>query len=733
MSDDVSLGSSIQTPQYSQTLNNAPLTETKTIDNEWTDDSISSLFVSNTTSGQPIVFNGLPNAPKLPAPVGKLVEAVKQMIDNPIPTTNFQALMSSDKSSEKYPSQGVLNDAYDQAFEKIIKGMPNEAELRVAHYTSAPLTPRTQEEQQAFDQIVVHFSLSSQEFNPVPNKKDFTEQANLNYDDEFTSLLENQKPPLSAEKVAKMKYLHFNSNAKFAGSDALQEETKSLENQAAVNVSTKLGIPLNADGTSSMSFTRNASMYEAGINGFYQEDLKNNTSEFLDSNPVKPDGSQWTKKDAQMLQKFLQDPSIAVPEFIEKAAASIKAASISQVTSEMHLEGIGFTPAASGKFAPLNPAMQSAVSEMDFIQSQAGSILAAIPPMGPMGPMKATFIDILRQISLALGKFKLSLYEGQGATSEQATQLSKAKLDIALNQIKENVKKAKEAAGKQDKIAKMGIFGQIFKFLIMLILLFVSAITFNPVGMSVAIMGMIDAVDPDYQVFQKVMTGIENLVAKVMPYLSKDQLKGVQIFAKFMFVLMAGPIMMMSCPELVTNSHVIRDIAIRSGKSQEEAANIEQMAVMIATIVVTVVAAIVITIVTMGAGAFAVFPGLATQFPRLAATAAKIAEVGEQMGGKAADMAMSGASLMNDTASMVSSGLQVGQSVIKMDVATLLGKMKAAKELSDADIEVIQKLIKKLLALLSADASAINFVTTIQGHILSSVGETTTGITNTAA
>ncbi|HRD55389.1 MAG TPA: type III secretion system translocon subunit SctE, partial [Parachlamydiaceae bacterium] len=373
------------------------------------------------------------------------------------------------------------------------------------------------------------------------------------------------------------------------------------------------------------------------------------------------------------------------------------------------------------------------VHEVEEILNQGLAVANAIPSMGPNGPLRHAMIDILRNISHALSAFKTSLYEGQGATSEQAQAWSKAKMDMNLNQIKENVAKAKEASSKQDKIASMGIFGKIFKFIIMLILLIISACTLNPVGCAVAVMGMIDAVEPEMEVFKKVMQGIEDLVAKLMPYLSLSQLKGVQIFAKFMFILQAGAIMILSCPDLLTSSHIVRDIAMRSGKSKEEAEAAEQSAIMIGTMVATIVVAIVGTIVTLGAGAFAIFPGLASQFPRLGAAAASLANLGSQFGGKAAQIAQATATMINDLVSLTQSGLQIGQGVIKQDLAMLLAKMKARKVESDADIANIQKLIKKLLAMLSADASAINFIASIQSHILSSAGQTSTSIASISA
>lgn len=735
MSDNVSLGSA-STQNYIAQSGNTEKTATTNaaiIDNEWTDDSISSLFNTQSKDGKTILFNNLPNAPKLPVPDHALAEAAT-FGEVKLPNKNDSIKSKQgDDSSGKYPSDELLNKTYDAFFEKIIQGKPNEAELRFAHYNNLPGAPKSPEEQQALSEVLLQFNLTSQEFNPVPNKATFMEKANLTYADEFESSLENQKPPLTDEQKAKIKFMHFNPNAAFPGSDDLKEPLEKIEKEAQANAAQKSGISLKPDGTPSVALSINSNMYTAGLNGFYQENVSKLTDKFLASNPLKQDGTQWTAQDKIGLQKALAEKDAAVPDFVAKAAASIKAEALSKLNTDFNLTGVGFVPAPVGTYPPVNPMTFGGIKEAEAILQQGLAVAAGIPQGGPNGPLKAILLDILREISHALTKFKTSLYEGQGVTSEQAQAWSKAKMDINLNQIKENINKAKEASKQQDKIASMGVFGKIFKFIIMLVLFIISAITLNPVGMAVAMMSMIDAVNPELQVFVKVMKAIDNMVAKLMPYLSKEQLKGAQIFAKFMFIQAAGPLMILSCPELLTESHIIRDIAMATGKSKEEAESIEQMSIMIATIVVTVVIAIVGTILTLGMAGLALFPGLAAQVPRLASAAATLGNLGTQFGGKGAQIAQAIATLANDLASLTQSALQIGQSEIKQDLSMLLAKMKAHKVESDADIANIQKLIKKLLATLAADAAAINFVASVQSHVLSGMSQSSSSIANLSA
>lgn len=726
---DISFQSGSSSLQNTNTVGTPVTTSTQTtqvIDNQWEQDSISSLFIA----GPQGLFKNLPNNPALPRPDQNLVnqaQTISQLMNN------FAARVEQQKVPEvgKFPNDTILNQAYDTAFENIIKDMPNAKELRFAHYTSLPGTPRTAEEQKAFEQVLTQFGITSQEFNPVPNKTDFVEEASLQYDEEFNTALENQKPPLTEEQKAELKYLHYNPNSTFKGSEELKNQLAALEQEASSNTAEKFGIPIGKDGKIPINFQVHTSMYVAQQNGFYQEYLQQNTSEFLNANPLNANGKPWTSAEKQMLQQFMNDETTAVPEFIKAAGTQIKNASIAEVVKQFHLENIGFTPVALGTFPNINPVGKNALRQGEDIFAEGLNVTNAIPPNGPNGPLRTVLMDILKKISIALGEFKLSLYEGQGATSEQARIDSKAKLEMALNQIKENVKEAREAAKKEAKMASMGLLGRIFKFIINLLLAIVSILTMNPVGLTVAIMGMMDAVKPEIQVFKKVFNGIAQVVKDAMPFLPPKMQKAMEDWAKYVFIVASGGLaVMIALPDLLAASDIIKDMAMSTGKSEEAAAAAQQTAILAITLSVTLIVVLATLIFTAGVSLAALLPELMGSVGRAMLSVAESMEGLMMTGGKYAQNAMALATIMGDLCSGVSSGLTVGQSIIKRDLALIMAKVKEAKELTDADLENLLKLIKKLLAMLSGDAGYINFISDIQSHILASVGETTTSMTS---
>jgi hypothetical protein len=728
MGDDISFGANTaptSTTVYTQTDMGDVSVQAKVIDDLWSQDSIIPIGSPNTINGQ---YTKLPNSPSIPKPNQAIIDETP-FLNEQRPVEAWSKETFTQSTAKNYPSKEVASSTYDEIFESLIKGLPNENELREAHYLAAPGTPpSSKEEIKAFELLKAQFPNLAKDFNPVPNKANFEEKASLSYDDEFAALLETQDPPLTEAAKAKLKSLHYRPDIKFKGSDdpELQKQFQAVEGQAKAVTVEKFG--LSADG-----LNPSTKSYDAMLNGFYQENLSKGVQAYLNG-----EGANLSAEDQKMLEKFVNDPSLSVSQKVAEAAAAIKSQAIAQVVAQMNLEAIGFTPAVLGTFPPISPMMRGMAAQMEAIYTHGFTVVAGIPADGGNGPLKAVLQDVLKRISLALSQFKEAMYAGQGATSEQAQANSKAKLDIALNQIKENVKSAKEAAGKADKIASMGIFGQIFKFLIMLVLLIVSVITFNPVGMAVAIMGMIDAVAPQIQVFKKVMNAIGSLVKTVMPYLPDDKLLVFQDIAKFAFIMASGPIaIMVALPDLLTASGILKDIAMAQGKSKEEAEKIEQMAIMIITLTVTVIVTIATIIFTLGAAAPGVISGLVAKASQTAAQVAK--EVGRSIGKLMdnvpnwANKAMTGAMIANDVAGFTQGALQVGQSVVKMDMIKILSKMKVNQALADADIEMLLKLVKKLLAVLNGDAEAITFISNIQSNVLSAASQASSKINSVSS
>lgn len=689
-------------------------TTAKVVDNVWTDDSISKLFSTDKPGSSYNQYAGFPSIPKPDNQLANSFDIRTQLKDF---ATRDQPPLDL---TVKNPNETTLNKAYDGFFEKTIAGKPNADELRFAHYNAAPGTPpTTPEELEAFKLLVSQFpEMQLDGFVPKPDKEFFKNEANLANGDEFSNLLDNQIPPLTADQKAILKFKHFHPDAKFKGSDnpKLLAELKSLEGQAAAITAKNFGIPVNADGTLSMPLEADPSMYDAALNGYFDEYAAQATTAYVKDNSM-------SESDAKQLSDYVKDPTTAVSTEIKTAGDLIRSQAIAKVISENHLEAVGFVPAAPGTFAAIPPLAKGMIKEMEETFNVGTALVSKMQD----GPQKTILLDILKQISSALSNFKSVLYGSQGATTAQAANYSKAKLELALEQIKKNV----EAMHQQAKGPDCGdIVGRIFKFLIGLILLSMAA-GMGPAGgplMAVAVMMMVDACAPKLQVFQKVMNGIAMLVAKCMPYLQGDALKAFQDIAKMMFMLMAGPFALITAgPDLMTASGIIADIAMATGKSKEDAEAAQQMAMMIIGAVVTAVVMVVTLVVTLGTA----FPALIPEF--LGAAAEAMVEIGAQLASsipKMAAIAMDVADLAMAGFTIVDSSFKINNAVIKKNLALLMGKLKAEQALTDAEIQMMVKMIKKLLASLEGSSEAISFVAGVQSHILSNESQAISGLTS---
>jgi len=413
------------------------------------------------------VFTSLPNNPSLVHPNDDIVDYT--LSESP-PTFSMS---TSTTTGEKAlpPTPETINQAFDQAFEALIKGKPNENELLIAHYTSPPGTPMTAEETQAYAQVVANFGINAEDYTPKAVVADFMEQLSNAFDDEFLSLLQNQKPPLSKATQAKLQQMHFNPGAKFAGSDdqALQSQFKSIEKQATANIANLLSIPLNADGTSTVPMKSNNQAFAAVQNGYYQKFLESGATKFLSS----PEAASLSASDKKNFKAFLADPTLPMSDAGKAASVTIINKAIADVVKSQNLEGIGFIPAPAGTFRPIDPLTANYIKVMNDVLTEVASYVESMPE----SPTKVQYMNILAAISQALQNFERTIYASQGMTSERAQKASAAKLDMALNQIKANGEKAKEAQDKAAKMEKLGSLGAIIMIIITVIMAIVAALT----------------------------------------------------------------------------------------------------------------------------------------------------------------------------------------------------------------------------------------------------------------
>jgi len=603
---------------------------------------------------------------------------------------SFQARVGAQSSSDE-----EIGRAFDQAFESIIKGKPNEAALRQAHYMRDSNAPLTAEEQQALEQISAEFGVPTDgSYIPQVDKQSFIDSMNMKYDSAFQEAL--NKSSLSESDKALVKHLYFNPSTEVPSTikDAL----------ASLNAEVR-GEFLQANALpQTWSLTPTSSMYNAGMNGFFNEYLQREIGAYLQRNPTNPSGQPWTAEERAAL--------VNNPEIRKNA--------VDAVMTRYNLAGIEWQPAPSGTFPTVGTTTMNTIADAEEIFSNAQVLVDQMPA----GPTKTSYLNILAQLSNALQALKTALYEGQGATSEQMRLNSQAKLDMALASIKKQLEGSEEIQKKQEKTRGMNIFTQIINAIMALVMLLASAATMNPVGVALATMMFIDTVAPQAKCIDKMFKTIEKAVAAMLPGISPQGLKFFQMAAKIAVIAAmlpaSGIVAIQAGPSLLEKSGLMKDMIKMCGGTDQQA----EMGNMIFNIVVGAVVTIVMVVVgivfTAGVGAGGAIANMV----------AKVTEASMQ-GAKASLRALQiAAEVAQSAITIATSCCALATSLIMRDIALIKANLKADKVTSDAEIENLIKLINKLIQSLMGGSEFITMLTQAQSQLHSKAIATTTAISS---
>lgn len=630
-------------------------------------------------------------------PQEKPPATIKELMDKALSGATARYIRENNLSPDWKPN---LNQEYDQklyerdagsawdaAFEEVIKDKPDAALLRFEHYNRASGSPLTAEEKAALKMIQDDYGMPDT-YIPEADKEGFTEQVNINYSTNFSTLLKNQSPPLSESDQAVLEYAFNHPDTEIPA--ALKAILAKLRGQAAASTSKEAGVP---EGTA-FNFQVNSRPYDAKLNGFFGEFQQAHYEAFIAQNAVAP----WTEDNQILLKQYLEGTTTTVPDFIKAAAESIRQQAIGDVQAQFNLQGIAWSPVAPGTFPLINPIAQAALTQVDDFLKIAQSNVEGMPE----SPAKAAYLNILMRISKAITELKAAIYENMGGDTAKMREISRAKLDLALASIKEQMDGAKEVAGKQKKAGDLGKGVNIVSIITGLFSI-IASVAGGPIAMALAIVNYIDMVDPKAGLLQKMMDGIGKVVGDILGDLGANEAtkKAFEQIAKVAVVVVminygGGAITASSLgPKFLEMSGIVRDASIAAGASKEQADKANQYFALALTLAVAV-----------GAAAGSLMSGGGSMVTGLSSSANKIM--------KALTITQQTIQLLGQAASTT---LTVQSSLILADVAMIKGKLEAKKGLNDAEIQELMKLIKKLLAALNGGAEFLGDLTDTQKNI----------------
>lgn len=704
-------------------------------------DSVSSGSGSSKTTG---------STDQVRAGVVTLVPVNEKLIENGSKGTVAVATSATQDGETPPTKEETINKAYDAAFDKLVEGKPDEKALRFAHYNSTPGTPMTALEKQAFEQIAAQFGVTSQEFTPAPQKKDFMEEVAFANDDEFTSLLQNQKPPLSKEEIAKLKYLHNNPGSSFPGSDnpELQAKLKSLEGEAKAITVAKFGIPLNSDGTPAMPINPNTKAYNATLNGIYQNNIDVNTTNFLRTGV----GVEMSVADQQSLKNYLKDPTIAVSESVKAAANQIISQSKAQLIKSQNLEGIGFVPAPYGTFPPVPPAINMFMNMVGFVMGNLEEVVNALPSTGPNANLKVEYQNILAKISEALQRFQESVYASQTTTSSRAQEASNSKLELALEQIKKNGVAAADAKKQAQKMESMAKFGALIMAIVTVVMVLIAAIaiivslgsaTGPMVALTAGVLGAVSgavaggmAVAATQGVMQGVITAVKMILKAIVNAIVNAVIELVASISKAivnaaMKYLIKNTIRVAiekAFDSLVNAS--LKTIGEAIGKAVMEALrNLARSAKDFYALIKDISWEAIEKAVTKAVNGALKGIGQAVDDPALAMekVANQLLKTLKEFIANP-DSVLKAGEIVAATGEIAQGALSIEQNMMTARLAIMRANADSEQTLTDAEIKNLSKLIQQLLALLAGQSDLIEYIGTTQTGMAKKASQTITAI-----
>lgn len=405
----------------------------------------------------------------------------------------------------------------------------------------------------------------------------------------------------------------------------------------------------------------------------------------------------------------------------------------------------------SGLYAPpVNPAQFFSNSQKIMSEIHAANMKFANSM--PDGPDKIRFTDFLKLVQEALIGFQELLRTLQSSDSKGAKDRSLAKLETTLSKIEEQRKEQDEIYKKQadaaHKMQTMGPLMAFFAFLMVLLLTVIIALSAvflllsGPAGWMALGMLVCELIDQGAKMvgqkpfmmekFLGLIVGVSNAIVESCAKtfnLSPEQVEDGKAIAKTVAVSVTMALALFASPaafvfggfmallSFLNESHIIRDMEMRRGLSEVDAAKAEmyaQLAIGIAFAIATMALAFMMppsVMATIGTAFVSMSEKLAKVALQVSQTITRSIEflfkTGDALTQKIAKMIQAMIQVAFDPeiwVSVTSLGLQTTSAVMTYqyenllaDIALIQGQMDVEIELKETTIAILKKMIQQLL------------------------------------
>lgn len=646
------------------------------------------------------MFEGIMQMAGTPPPGSPAAEYSKQLASIHVDDPEIIALAQAEGMSPGELLNGIQKQG-EFLFEQKLAGLPKEIadKLRFAHNNpeaAKNLSPELKAMLNSFEgevttQLRQEYGFTA-EWKGVPvDNADFNKGITNQFDETFENEVNNLKDSgqITDQQAQQLRNLHYGLADKTTADPKLANIFENLENAAASAIRDQYGADVSFQPKADTTY------YTAVINGHYQEAFQ----KALDG--YNPPLSAADK--ALVIKSFTNPGDPTIPANIKQIAQAIQAAAVKSVIDEFALPPT-WVPTVSSPVPVLSGGLKMAQNALSMIKEVSAAAQEMISKM-PDGPDKLTYLDFLKIIGAAINKLQDLLYALQTSDSIRSKELGKGKLDTALNQIAKQQKQADEVKEKMRKMAALGPLKALFEWLIKLIMI-ITAFFLGPVMLAIVLTYMVDSTKAE-------VTHTTSLCQEMFQAISKGCGEGggiaLKVFVAFA-MSMGNPLLLMNL--IGQDSHVVQDFVGVCGGDKTA----QQMTAMVVNMIFQM--AIMFPLILLSGGA----AGPAEIAPALANTLRVEIDMA-MMYAKVANIAYQ-AIMASLTVSQ--QGMSINNNVLKAQIEMIKASGDAYAQEAQALIQILKKLIQKLLDSMNGRSDEILDLSQFQSKKYNDVSQITT-------
>jgi len=509
----------------------------------------------------------------------------------------------------------------------------------------------------------------------------FQEDLSNSYDSAFEDALNQAaiNDNLSSDQVAELRTMHYLPDEAASATPQLQTLLQTLNAAALSQVQQNVGFGIIPQA--------NIAYYVSMLNGAYIQAFKEAMGNYQPS---------LTNDQQNLIEKYIEDPDDpSIPDSIKQIVQSIKSSVLPKIISRYGLSSSWQPTVTTLSPSSVDPTMNlmatNAAQNANDLLASAQSYVAQLPN----GPEKSSYLDYLRTIGNAINQLEASIYALQSGQANTSQTLSRLQLSIQLDNLAKQQQAQDQVRDKQGKMAQMGPLGDIVKWIGNIFTLGLGA-CMGPVGFIFALAYFIDQAVSE-------STGKPSKFQQLFDDINKACGPAGGMVASFaVSVLLSGgnPLLLIN---LVTqNANCVQNFVKVCGGNEEA----QQITAMVVGMVAQIVVMVALSIVTGGAAAPALIAPVIAEALDISVeavtTACKVVTVAIQ--------------ITTTSLQIASSGIELNNNILLSQIDVIRGQSEAFAEDVAGMIQVLKKLIQKLLDMLKGNSDWLISIDKFQGQ-----------------